>query len=488
MPRKLLILTLLLISGFPGFTAQFDFNNNCRSAYSAITSLRLKEGQTLLDKEKAVMQANLIPYFLEDYIDFFRIYLSNDKALHNQYAKRSEARLAKIKDGNEQSPWYRYTQAEIHLHQAFIDLSFKEYVSALFGIRKAYKLLEENMELHSTFAPNRKSMAMIKALLGIIPSKYQWGLQFLGMEGNLPQGMQQLKALTTTDYIFRKETVMIYSMLLMHLESKPQEAWKVVKASGMPYVDDLFSYFIAGNIALYSKHTEEAITIFNNRPSGAEFENFPYMDYLTGLGYLNQLDPKAADYLRKFLNTAKGNGFRKSAWHKLAWLALVEGKSADYNTYIQKAATEGTADMDADKQALKEAQSNRKPDIVLLKARLLFDGGYYDKALKTLSERKEQDYINAEQQLEWIYRRARIYDESGQDSLAVIQYRSTIAKGESQPYFYAANAALQLALLYEEKGDKKTARTYFNKCLELNAYEYENSIHQKAKVGLERVR
>ena len=261
-------------------------------------------------------------------------------------------------------------QAEVELHQAFAQVKFREYVSALLNIRRAYKLLEEN-ENNYPFTPDDKSMGMLKAMLGIIPAKYQWGLSLLGMEGNLSKGMDQLKLSASTNFFFRREAVAIYAMLLLHLESKPQEAWKVIKNNKLPYNGDLFSYFVAANIAVYGKHNAEAITILSTRPSGNGYEPFPYLDYLTGLAYLQQLDLRQINIFNRFFLKQRMVIFIKSAYHKLAWSALVNRRPQDYATYIQKVKTSGVARVVRDKQAQKEALSGIVPDTTLLKARFI---------------------------------------------------------------------------------------------------------------------
>jgi hypothetical protein len=42
----------------------------------------------------------------------------------------------------------------------------------------------------------------------------------------------------------------------------------------------------------------------------------------------------------------------------------------------------GTAESDADRQALKDARSGKWPDKTLLESRLLSDGGYFEEALR----------------------------------------------------------------------------------------------------------
>jgi len=147
----------------------------------------------------------------------------------------------------------------------------------------------------------------------------------------------------------------------------------------------------------------------------------------------------------------------------------------------------GSDDTEADRQAQNEAEGSI-PDVDLLKARLLFDGGYYERAIKILESKKPEDYRDFKEQLELIYRKARIYDELGQDQLAIPLYQKTITMGAEYPYYFAANSALCLGLLYEEKGEKEKAKYNFNQCIQMDDHEYRTSLNGKAKAGLERLK
>jgi len=143
--------------------------------------------------------------------------------------------------------------------------------------------------------------------------------------------------------------------------------------------------------------------------------------------------------------------------------------------------------VDADKQALKESQSKKIPNTTLLKARLLFDGGYYNKAYNLLIQNAHQYISESETKHEFDYRMGRITHALKNYPEALIYYNNTINyKGVSQSY-YACNAALQAALIYESQNNKESALEYYNKCLSLEPSEYKNSLHQKAKSGKQRI-
>lgn len=126
---------------------------------------------------------------------------------------------------------------------------------------------------------------------------------------------------------------------------------------------------------------------------------------------------------------------------------------------------------------------------VLLKARLLFDGGYYTKAhdlLKSIKPTKAFDTLK--DKLEYIYRLGRVHHKMEDYENAIKLYESTIEIGEKLSYYFAANSALELGNLYESQNDYEKAKIYFEKCLEMKDHEYENSLSQKAKAGLLRIK
>ena len=139
----------------------------------------------------------------------------------------------------------------------------------------------------------------------------------------------------------------------------------------------------------------------------------------------------------------------------------------------------------SDREALAFANKNVKTDIQLLKARLLFDGGYYARAKEELDGYKAVDTKSG---IEYTYRLGRIYHNWGKTDEAVFYYMETIKNGEEMPYFFAANSSLQLGIMYEKQNDYKQARKYYLKVLDMDFDEYHFSISNKAQAGLNRIK
>ena len=66
----------------------FDFNADCQQAYKEIIQWKFVKGQQLLDIEKAKHPDNLIPYYLENYIDFFTLFFNEDPAFYKKISAR----------------------------------------------------------------------------------------------------------------------------------------------------------------------------------------------------------------------------------------------------------------------------------------------------------------------------------------------------------------------------------------------------------------
>jgi tetratricopeptide (TPR) repeat protein len=146
----------------------------------------------------------------------------------------------------------------------------------------------------------------------------------------------------------------------------------------------------------------------------------------------------------------------------------------------------GSTDTDADKQANKDAKSGRWPNITLLKARILNDGGYNDQALTLLQGKGTRDFLNIEDQLEFTYRTGRIYDDMNKDDSAIKNYLAAMSIGQNRTEYYASRAALQIGMIYEKQGNKAMAIQYYNKCLDMPDHDYKDSMDQKAKAGIAR--
>ncbi|MFC4211801.1 tetratricopeptide repeat protein [Pedobacter lithocola] len=472
--------------------ANFDFNNNCLNAYKSIFELKLGNAKAYIATEKKQHPNNSIIPLLENYVDYFSLITSGSKTDFDKLKGNKSSRLDKISDDDKNSPYYLYAQAEINLQWALIRGRFGEFFNAAMEIRKANNLLLENKKKYPNFLLNDKGLGLINTVLGNLPDgALKSALSTVGIKGNTQAGLTMLDKLAETlpksSYEpFYEEVVFYYAYVLTDVAHSSSAYAKTIKFTERIADTSLLKSYLQSYVCIKTAHNDEAIKILANKPEGGVYQPFPYLDYLEGIAHLNKLDLNAALYFNKFLQTNKGANYIKDANLHLGWIALLKGDKSGYSSFISKATNSGYLYSEKDKQAQNEA-SAPAPPIDLLKARLLYDGGYLSRALQLLDDKKTADYTSDKDKTEFNYRFGRIVDDLGKDDLALSYYQAAITQGKGLKYYFAANAALQMGKVYEKKGNKPKAKEAFNNAISMKNHEYENSIESQAKMGLKRI-
>jgi tetratricopeptide (TPR) repeat protein len=332
-------------------------------------------------------------------------------------------------------------------------------------------------------------------MVGTIPDGYQWSVRLLSsLKGTIEQGKKEIKQVITyarqqDDFIFAKEAEALQAYLLLHLANEPEQAWITIRKSKLDPTDNPLHAFVVANIAMRTGHNDEAIRLLEKAPQDGLFHPLPFLEFMLGLTKLRRLDRNAAKHFNNFLDKFDGTHYVKEAYQKLAWQALINGDPVGYRTNMVKVSQHGNETGGGDSNAQREADAGRTPHVELVRARLLFDGGYTQKAYDQIAPLKLDQAKDLYLKLEYTYRMGRILQELKRPAEAISYFEKTLAiSGDNSPYFFGCNAALQIGLMYENIEEWQKAKDYYKKCLLLNPDEYATGLHQKAKAGLSRVR
>ena len=483
------LLFALLLSALRPAHASLEFNARLSQACQSILRLDFAAGQALLDAEKRAHPSNKLVHLYENYIDFLRAFLSDEESYYKVFRSHYGDRYDILEDESPNTPWNRLCLAELKLQDALLKIQFRDYVPAAFALRSAYRLLEKNKQLWPGFALTNKGLGLAHVAVGSVPPEYRWLPELAGMSGSVSQGVAELRsaqAAATGLYAPYAEEVLFYLSTLQCSLGFPSADLRATALQVRPFVarSPLLRYAYL-NLCIRSGDSKSALDQVMEQPG---YNPIRFMHYKKGMLLLYQLDPQAEIHFRKFLEEYHGRNYIKSAWQKLGWTLLIKGDTAGYRRCMQIIVKAGTTFVDDDKQAETEARGNDLPNVRLLRARLLFDGGNYDRALAEFRNIIPSDIPLYRDKLEFTYRLARIYHATGQEEKAMTLFRQTLRNGESARWYFAANSALQLGTIYEEKGRADSAAYYYNRCLDLRHHEYQNSLDQKARAGLERVR
>lgn len=500
MSRKLIrfsllsILLLLLNASYLQASYHYAFNTEVSNSYQLVTSLRFNEAYKQLNKLKISQPDNLAPLIVEDYIDFLALMISEDNTLLRKLSKNKDIRLARfLKYGDTSDPYHLFLQAEIYMHWAAIDMRFGNYFSCIKGAYNAYKLLQQNQKLFPNFIPNDKNIGLFHVLIGTIPDTYRSSIKLLtGMDGTIDQGLSEIQSVINyakkNKFLFADETKIMYAFLLLHIENQPENAWKKLVSEKIDYDTQPLLAYVYANAAFHTMNNDICISILEKRNYDAKYFKLDLSNLLLGRAKLNRLDKDANIYLSKFLQSYKGKSYLKEANMLLNWYYTIFNNPSKANLYRDAVIKIGSSAQESDKSAIDEMKLYPHYNPILLSARVLFDGAYSEKALNEISKIKPNGLQKKDEQLEYYYRKGRIFQQMKKSKEAKEMFQQVLINGKNEKYYFACNAALQMGTIYEDENQREKAKYYFQLCLDIEPNSYANSLHVRAKAGLQRIK
>ena len=490
--KSTLLYLLIALIGLPQVKAQtVSVNTRHRQAYNDIIALRFADARALINNEEAANPQNLYTIYLENAIDFLTLFMDENESYYHKIEEREDDRLDLLDRLPDNNPYKKYLKANINLQWAIAKLKFHDYFSSALCIRRSYLLINENKRQFPDFKPQQITLGVLHIIIGMVPDQYQWILSLISMEGTVPQGEQELYSIldqADNDSLqYLKPEILFYlgfTEMNLGLDKTKKEA---LMSRLAPYTShNLMLTFLNANMLARSGYNDKALQLLDSALLWKGYYPFYYLHYLKAEYQLRKLDTKAATEYRFYTMHYPGINFIKDALRKTGWCYLIQGDTSGYYIMMEKVLLNGVMDVDADKEAQKEALSAKVPNVTLIKARLLFDGGYNAEARQMLANADSSHFSN-EDKLERLYRLGRIEQKSNHFKSAKSYYISTIEKGKSSTRYFAGNAALQLGNIFEMEQNYPLALKYYQICRNLDFDEYETSIKDKAKQGIKRI-
>ncbi len=491
--RRITIAALLLVGCLHSTLAHESFS------YSRIHQLILQHQFT--EAERLMRHSGLLTediVYLRQLSDFMQINLTADESKLDEYKRLTDGRLEFLKQRT--GPAARFTEAVVLLESSITRGRFGEYIPAALEFNKSYGIIKDLNKSHPDYQPGKMMKGIMLVLFGSVPQEYGWVFKMMNVEGDVDTGLKILhnvfrRNLHKENQDFLAESLFFLTMSYRNFKPDPEGLRQVASYYTLPAVDSLITNspvmrFAAVTLVKQLGKNELALSYMNREyPLQPEIPYYYLEYYLKGKSLLQKLDPAAERYFRKYIDEFPGVMYKKSAAQKIAWIKLISQGENEWWNAMQEVGAIDKAVTGADDAAQKAFESRQAPNRILLKVRLLFDGGYYKKALSELvSHKPSEAYSSKKDGLEFTYRLARIYHELDITTKAKSYYQITIDEGRDQGYYFAANAALLLGKIYMLEGDHQKAAEKFRQCLNMKPDTYRSSIHQKAKAYLEQVK
>ncbi len=492
--RLLLFLCAILLCNTTTVASSISFSKKTLESQALIYQLRLSEAESILLTEAKAHPDDVVVNYLQ-VVSSMLLYVTNEsQAAFDSFDNRRDIAIDKL-ESNAPSNGYRdFLLEEIYFYSSVVNGKKGNTISAAKDVRNCYKYGSKVLEEYPSFHAAKKTMGLLKSGFGSLPSTYQKLVTFLGYESSMNEGIRLLESFIKSEntgsewLLIKKEASFYLASVHLYLKNDKVTAWDMIQTTTADYSTNPLSAFARVNFADKCKKNNEIISVVQALPTGSQYGKIPFMSLMLGKAKLQRLDKDADKSLLQYLKDHKGSSYVKSCYQKLAWHAYIHGNIEKYNSYKKALVQNGNTELEEDDQAHTFGINPENPNRELLKTRLLFDGGYYSEALKIIRPLMANDFANDLTKTEYAYRKGRIYDALGYNSLAIAFYKESIKTGEQLEVYYASYSALYIGEIYEKLGDHENAKTYFKKATSFsNNREYRKSIEHRSKNGLKRI-
>jgi tetratricopeptide (TPR) repeat protein len=460
----------------------WKFEPELQKAYNLVTTLQAEKANEQLKK---VSGNSLHKLYVQSLNETLHILITEDHASFPQIDQKFKDRI-KYLEGLPVSAETLFLQAELNLQKGFCYLNLGQEVNAVLAIRKAYQLTSECIKKYPEFVPIKKTNGVLQVMLGSVPDKYSWLISLLGMKGSVATGQNQLSELRQSRSSLSMEASILYFTVKGFINQEFAEAADGISQNLKDQPDNKLLLFIGVNMLIKDARSEEALALIHgidNNPSGLAMH---YIDYLRGEILLQKGEyQKSIESFQRFIRNYPSQSFKKDSYFKIAlnyWL-LGDVKSAKVN--YEKAKITGSDKAEPDRYAARQLEDPNLPNKKLLQARFSTDGGYYSEARTIINSITPGDLPTTKDKTEYYYRKARLAHRTGEIAAAKMFYQQSIDMTSNNPWYFGANAALNLGYIAKDQKNYDAARKYFQMALNYPRHEYKNSIDSKAKSELQ---
>jgi hypothetical protein len=127
--KKAFLILILVFSNILLFAGKVEVNDRCKKAYTEIISLKFSNADSLLNVERRENPDNLFVDYLQNYIDFLKVFISEDEQLYERLKDNKGGRIDKLEDLSDNDPYKKYLIGNIRLQWAMAGTKFGDYFS-----------------------------------------------------------------------------------------------------------------------------------------------------------------------------------------------------------------------------------------------------------------------------------------------------------------------------------------------------------------------
>lgn len=473
----------IILAFHPGASAQ-TVSGELTQAYDHLLELKVESVSSILDHNYSLDTDQAFKIYILSLRDFLSLSLRYDETYYERYTHLEKEYSTELESIESKNDFISFAKAEIKLHAALIRFRYDDQISGAIRLIQSYNLTKEMIEDTHTPVYFYKTAGVLNILLSVVPERFGFFLNLLGIQADLSKGINQLNKLRETRNLFQFEGNMILALLDAYYLNQPERAASTVDNMEEHWHQSLLFQFLKGLIATKIRDNEQSHQAFSSASSfDADYMKIPSITFYFAESFLKklQLDSARMQYL-KYLKMEHHGEFVKASLYRLYLISLFKNETELSGSYRERVLSEGTRDTEMDHYAYTLVKNNYRPQVEIQKARLLFDGGYFKESLEVLISLNSSQ-LSAEEKLEYDYRFARACQMQNRLNLAMDYYERMFIT-PFQEHYLVANAHLQMGYILYQRGEFQPSAEHFKLAMEYKGDYYRSSIRNEARTGL----
>ncbi len=405
----------------------------------------------------------------------FMAYLSSEQDVH---ANNFHAGIKTFEASHKDEDRFHLMYVTLLIQQSILHWSNEDYTSGIRSFYKAHRLFAKTDSSHFS-NDYQKLNGLFNVLHSQVPDQYRFWTSLLGINGDADTGFQLLNNFMHTAHSHKgstQEAMVLYSYCLLKFGS-PTNADVINLIHTTKHEHGPLLSFVVASLTVKNQLGDEGLCYLETVPE-TDFQAFPLLFHIKGRLLLNQLDSTAIHALQRFRTIFKGQSFRTDALMREAWWWHIHLDTGKRDSMMKLAERQEKLPTSNDKQAKKELTTLKDEPVALLKARLLFDGGYYERARLLLSSTNAvalSDYYLPE----YHYRLGRVHQALKKHQEALLSFDKVIALCQDDKRYIGPYAALEAASIAFHLNDRERTKQYLKMSELLNTGLYKSDINAK---------
>jgi len=463
----------------------YELDHACSEAYRELLALNMDAGHKHITEALQQHPDNLLAVYIADYEDCLPLLLNCDAAAMQIYDRHFATRVHLLEQGDNASPWHLFCLSGLYLHRAEVLLRMGDQVRAALDFNRSYGLIKKNSKQFPGFAGNNSILSTESVMAGALPGNMKWLAAMLGIRGNINAGTDSLHKfiLTHTDKDFMvAEARLYYAYLQFYVLYRHNAAIESLTDNNSG-----ITILLKAVMEMDDHRSEAAQKLLEHHIDTGICSKYPVYCYEMGQSMYTRLDTNCRYWFRQYIAQNKSGMLVKDAWLKLANTWYLKDDAIRADSCWKMVLTAGSLKTEADKLAMRIARKPIWANKVLLKARLLTDGGYDTQALALLQSLTLNMLPSVDEQSEYYYRLGAAYEGCHNTDLALKNFTIAVTRSAGTGNQFGARALLHKGLIFESQHKSAEAKTCFQSVLDQPEHDLKNNIDQQARAGLSRL-